>query len=355
MSRAAQIIQKAALGAHEAIVLSKRSNIFYVSGYTGEGIALIADGLSAVVTDSRYTEQVTRQAPGFQVYEIKTGQSHEKLAAEILKEHGLNAVRFEADEVTVARYTRMQDDMPGFSFAPLHGEPELTRRIKDAAEIECMRKACDISCRALDNILPRIKPGVTETDIRIDLEFEMLRLGAQGLAFDTIVASGANGSLPHAIPSGKKIEAGDMITMDFGARFGGYCADMTRTVAVGEPNAEMKKIYGIVYEAQCAAQDALRAGVPANSIDKIARDIIANAGYGACFGHGLGHSVGIDIHENPRLSPLCADILEVNTTMTVEPGIYVPGLGGVRIENTCVIGAEGSETLVYAPKELLIL
>ncbi len=346
---------KAALRPGEAILLSKPSNIFYVSGYTGEGIALVADGLSAIVTDFRYTEQVTRQAPGFEVCEIRTGQSHAALAAEVLSARGIHAVRFEADEVTVARFEKMRDDMPGFTFTPLKGEAELVRRIKEPEEIDCIRKACDISCRALANILPRIKPGVSERDICIDMEYEMLRLGAAGLVFSTIVASGPNGSLPHAIPGQRKIEAGDMVTMDFGAKYGGYCADMTRTVAVGEPAAEMKKIYGIVLKAQQEAQDALHAGLIANTVDRIARDIIAGEGYGKCFGHGLGHSVGIDIHEDPRLSPMCSDVLTENTTMTVEPGIYVPGLGGVRIENTCVIGETSSETLVYAPKELLIL
>ena len=348
-------MEKAALGHGEAILLSKPSNIFYVSGYRGEGIALLAEGLCAIVTDFRYTEQVARQAPDFAVCEIKTGQSHFALAAEVLSGHGIHTVRFEADEITVSRFEAMKADMPGFSFAALHGEPELVRRIKEPKEIDCIRTACDISCRALQNILPRIRPGVTENDIRIDLEFEMLRLGGEGLAFSTIVASGVNGSLPHAVPGGRKIESGDMITMDFGARYGGYCADMTRTVSVGEPGAEMKKIYAIVLEAQQTAQDALHAGLPANTVDKIARDIIGQAGYGRYFGHGLGHSVGIDIHEDPRLNPVCTDVLEAGTTMTVEPGIYVPGLGGVRIENTCVIGEEASETLVYAPKELLIL
>ena len=257
--------------------------------------------------------------------------------------------------MTVARFDKMKQDMPGFTFTALGGEPELVRRIKEPSEIEHIRRACGISCRALENILPRIKPGVSETDIRIDLEFEMLRLGAEGLAFNTIVASGPNGSLPHAIPGQRKIEAGDMITMDFGAKSGGYCADMTRTVAVGEPDAEMKKIYGIVLRAQQESQDALHAGIPADSVDRIARDIIAEAGYGKCFGHGLGHSVGIDIHEDPRLSPICHDVLEPMTTMTVEPGIYVPGLGGVRIENTCAITETGGRTLVHAQKALLIL
>ena len=287
--------------------------------------------------------------------EIKTGQRHAALAYEYLSGHHVNAIRFEADEVTVKAFENMQKDMPGFTMTALNGEPEQVRRVKEPSELALIREACDISCKALNNILPVIREGVSETDIRIALEFEMLKLGADGLAFDTIVASGENGSLPHAIPGPRKLKKGDMITLDFGARKGGYDADMTRTLALGEPSAELKKIYGIVLEAQQTCQDAMHAGLVASDIDKISRDIIGGAGYGQYYGHGLGHSVGIDIHENPRLSPICHDILTENTTMTVEPGIYVPGVGGVRIENTCVIGAEKSESFVYFTKDLLIL
>ncbi len=354
-SRAERIIELANLSANEAIYLTKPSNMFYVSGYTGEGAAIIGHGFCAIVTDSRYTEQVTRQAPAFEVLQIKTGQRHTALAYEYLSGHHVDTIRFEADEVTVNAFENMKQEMPGVTLTALNGEPEQVRRVKEPSELALIREACDISCKALNNILPVIKEGVTETDIRIALEFEMLRLGADGLAFDTIVASGENGSLPHAIPGPRKLRKGDMITLDFGARKGGYDADMTRTLALGEPSAELKKIYGIVLEAQQTCQDAMHAGLVASDIDKISRDIIGGAGYGQYYGHGLGHSVGIDIHENPRLSPICHDILTENTTMTVEPGIYVPGVGGVRIENTCVIGAENSESLVYFTKDLLIL
>ena len=354
-SRAERIIEKAQLKENEAIYLSNPSNIFYVSGYTGEGAALIGHSFCAIVTDFRYTEQVTRQAPAFEVLQIKTGQSHESLAHDYLADHNVNSVRFEADQVTVAAFDKMKKDMPGMTFAPLQGEPEAVRRVKEPSELDRIREACDISCKALQNILPQIREGMTETDLRIILEFEILKLGGDGLAFNTIVASGENGSLPHAIPGSRKLRKGDLITMDFGAKKGGYCADMTRTVALGDPGEDLKKIYNIVLKAQTTAEDALHAGLRGDEVDDIARSIIKAEGYGDCFGHGLGHSVGIDIHENPRLSPMCHDVLTENTTMTVEPGIYVPGLGGVRIEDTCVIGKEHSESFVYFPKELLIL
>lgn len=354
-TRAQRIIEEAKLAPNEVIYLTKPSNMFYVSGYTGEGAALIGHGFCAIVTDFRYTEQVTRQAPEFEALEIKTGQSHAALAYEYVKDHGVDTVRYEADEVTVRAFERMQKDMPGMTFTALKGEPEKVRTIKEPSELALIREACAISCEALDHILPEIKEGISETDIRIMLEFEMLKLGADGLAFDTIVASGENGSLCHAVPGPRKLRKGDFITMDFGAKKGGYCADMTRTVALGEPGDELRKIYGIVLDAQIKAQDALCAGKTGSEVDAIARGIIADAGYGKYFGHGLGHSVGIDIHENPRLSPMCHDVLTENTTMTVEPGVYVPGVGGVRIENTCVIGQKASETLVTFTKDLLIL
>lgn len=355
MTRMQKIIAQAVLKPGEAILLSKPSNIFYASGYTGEGLALIADGLNAIVTDFRYTEQAGRQAPAFKAYEIKTGESHAHLAHTILKDHGMSAVRFEADQVTVADFEALKRDMPGIAFSPLDGAAEKVRRIKEPSEIALIEQACAISVAAFEKVLGIVREGMTETDLRIALDFEMLKAGGEGLAFDTIVASGENGSLCHAIPGPRKLRKGDMITLDFGAKKGGYCADMTRTIALGEPSPEMRKIYAVVLRAQEEAQGALHAGLRGDEVDKIARDIIYQAGYEGCFGHGLGHSVGIDIHENPRLSMTCHDVLEENVTMTVEPGVYVPGLGGIRIENTCVIGKTSSRTLVHAQNELLIL
>ena len=187
------------------------------------------------------------------------------------------------------------------------------------------------------------------------LDYKMLQLGADGLAFNTIVASGENGSLPHAVPSDREIEEGDMVTIDFGARKDGYDADMTRTVAVGQPSDKMRKIYDIVLRAQETAQAAIAPGVPTAQIDKIARDIITEAGYGECFGHSTGHGVGIDIHEEPRVSSRSDQILTPGNIVTVEPGIYVPGLGGVRIENTCAVTETGVRALCGASKELRIL
>ncbi len=355
MNRLEKMFRAAGLRPNEGVLIHKPSNMFYLSGYTGEGLLAVGPGFQAIVTDFRYTEQAERQAPGFQVLMVEKGVSHAKLAAKVFAEHGVKAVRYEDDQVTVRSFERIKQDIPGVEFSSLNGAPEKVRRIKDEGELKLIEEACDISCKALDAVLGKIQPGMTEKQLQLLLDYTMLELGADALAFNTIVASGVNGSLPHAIPSDKKLEKGEMITMDFGAKKGGYCADMTRTVALGQPSAEMKKIYDTVLLAQETCEAMLAPGKCCFDIDTEAHRIIDAAGYAGRFGHGLGHSVGIDIHEEPRLSQLCRDILEPGTTITVEPGIYVSGLGGVRIENTCVVTENGGRTLVHAQKALLIL
>ena len=233
--------------------------------------------------------------------------------------------------------------------------PQQLRQLKTPSEIVTMRKAAAITSEAFEAVLPKIRPGMTETELRLEVENIMYRLGAEALAFNTIIASGENGSLPHAVPGLRKLQKGDMITMDFGAKVGGYCSDMTRTVALGEPSAEMRKVYQTVLRAQTMCEAALAAGRNCFDIDRLARDYIDSQGYAGCFGHGLGHCVGIDIHEDPRLSPGCHDTLKAGMVITVEPGVYLPGVGGVRIENTCLVRENGSEALTTARKELVIL
>lgn len=355
MDRINRLLDRAALAEGEGILVQKPSNMFYLSGYTGEGLLLAGRGRKLIVTDSRYTEQAERQAFGFEVHTIKTGVSHFTLAAGLCANEKITHLRYEDDHVTVKDFASMQSALAGITFTSLNNLPEQMRVIKDEGELALMEKACAISCEAFDYILGYIKPGLSEKEIELALNFKMFELGAQALAFNSIVASGPNGSLPHAIPGDRKVQSGDMITLDFGAKFQGYCADMTRTIAVGKPADEMRKIYDIVLRAQKASQDALAPGKDCAAVDKIARDLITDEGYGDYFGHGLGHSLGIDVHEDPRLSPVSKARLETNLVITVEPGIYVPGLGGVRIENSCVITDTSSRSLVSAPRELIIL
>ncbi|MGI6654623.1 MAG: M24 family metallopeptidase [Christensenellales bacterium] len=355
MDRASRLIAQCALADSEAVIIHKPSNMRYLSGYTGEGMLVLSHGVRAVITDFRYTEQVGQQAPGWTCLEISTGTGHADLVGQVLKEHGLTSARYEDDYVTVKGYETLVQKLSGVALTSLNRAPEALRMVKDEDELAQMEKACALSSQAFDYICGVIKPGMTEQQLKLELEYRMLSLGADSVAFSTIVASGPNGSLPHAVPGSRRVEKGDMITLDFGARVNGYCADMTRTVAVGEPSAKMKEIYAIVLEAQMTCQDALAPGKVCKDIDALARDIIGAAGYGEHFGHGLGHGVGIDIHEEPRLSRVGVELLTPGHVVTVEPGIYLPGIGGVRIENTCVITQSGARSLVDAPRELLVI
>ena len=355
MTRIQKVLERAGLSQNEGVIIHKPSNIFYLSGYTGEGILVFGHHFQAIITDFRYTEQAENQAPGFQVLMVERGVSHIMLAKRVFDENGITAARFEDDEVTVRSFRYMEEKLTGIALSPLNFVPEQVRCVKDETEIAAIEEACNISCKAFDALLPQIREGMTEKQLQIILDNLMLEMGADSLAFDTIVASGENGSLPHAIPGNRVIQKGDMITFDFGAKKKGYCADMTRTVSVGQPRGEMRVIYETVLKAQEECEKMLRPGISCKEVDLHAHEVIDAAGYHGRFGHGLGHGVGIDIHEEPRLSQGCEDILEEGHIVTVEPGIYVPGLGGVRIENTCVITKDGARTLVHAQKALLIL
>lgn len=343
------------LKADEAIILSKPSNIFYLSGYTGEGYALVTPGLTAIITDFRYVEQAGQEAPAFETLALEGGETHLGKAYEACGRAGVRAVYFEDDEFTVRTWQKAVAVFEGMELKPLGGAAEQLRRVKDAEEIRRIEHACKISGEAFERVLHRIREGMTERELARAIEFELYALGAEKMGFDVIAAAGKNGSKPHAVPSDYRIQKGDMITMDFGAKALGYTADMTRTVALGKPSEEMRRVYDVVYKAQQMGEDAVKAGAACAAVDAVARDYIYAQGYEGRFGHGLGHSLGIDVHEEPRLSALSKDVLEANQLVTVEPGVYLPGIGGVRIENTVVVEADGCRSLVTPARELIIL
>lgn len=355
MARVEQFLAAQKLKDDAAAIVSKPSNIFYLSGYTGEGLVLIAHGLQAIITDFRYVEQAQQEAPGFQVLSIEGPVSHLQKASDACGPMGVRTVYYEDDEWTVRVYDKAASLFEGMTLAPLGNGIEKLRQIKDEEEIARIEAACKISGETFERILPRIREGMTEKELSRILEFDMLEHGADTMGFAVIAAAGANGSKPHAVPSDYRIRRGDMITMDFGAKVKGYTADMTRTVALGEPSAEMRKVYAIVLAAQAMAQDAVKAGAACAAVDAVARDYIYAQGYEGRFGHGLGHSLGIDVHEEPRLSALSTDCLRENQLVTVEPGIYLPGIGGVRIENTVVVEKYGCRSLIKPTRELIIL
>lgn len=339
----------------QGTLIHKPSNIRWLSGYTGEGLLVIAKGLRAIVTDFRYTEQAQQQAPAYSVHMTSQEATHEQVAARLVVEAGIETLAFEDDKVTVHDMESLKNAMPKTRFIPANQKVEKLRVIKDEGEIALIEKACAISCQAFDHILGFIKPGRTELEVRFELENALYRFGAQQLAFDTIIAAGANGSLPHAIPGERVIKSGDMVTMDFGARYKGYCADITRTVAVGSLDEDKRRVYETVLEAQLRALEAIKPGVSCREVDSLARSLIDGKGYAGRFGHGLGHSLGLDIHENPRMSQSSDAVLEAGIVITDEPGIYLPGECGCRIEDTVLVTENGYRRLTTAPKELIIL
>ena len=357
MTASDRLAELLALTATDGVLVHNPSNMFYLTeGYTGEGLVFISPKRRVIITDFRYTEQAERQAPGFEVVMTDKGLSHNQWVARLCQEESITSLRYEDGYITVRTFAALQDAVgDSVAFSSLDGAPEKLREVKTAAEVEIMRKAGAITSQAFDIICGKIREGMTEKELQIELDFTMLKLGADGVAFDTIIASGENGSLCHAIPGQRKLQKGDMITMDYGAKFGGYCSDMTRTVALGQPSDTMRHVYDTVLTAQKMCEEALAAGKICSDIDKIARDYIDAQGYAGRFGHGLGHAVGIDIHENPRLSYACHDVLVPGVVITVEPGVYLPGVGGVRVENTCLVTETGCEPLTTAPKELIIL
>lgn len=329
-------------------------NIRYLTGYTGEGSLLVLPDRAVIITDFRYVEQAQRQSPFCDLERVGADRGANAIIAEALESAGIHDLPIEENIVTVSRLRAMEKALPGVHLTALPETVLEMRTVKDEGELDCIRKALAISCQAFDDLLGVIHAGMTEKRACAELNHFMNLRGSEGNAFDTIVASGVNGSLPHAVPSDKVIEKGDLVTFDFGAKFGGYCADMTRTIAVGEISSELHAIYDAVLEAQLTSEAAVKPGTVCRDIDKIARDQL-EAKYPGAFGHSLGHGVGLFIHELPRLSFRSETILQKGHVVTVEPGVYVPGVGGCRIEDTVIVTEDGFENPVTTPKQLIVV
>lgn len=331
-----------------ATLIFSPENLYYFSGFTGgEGMLYIDKKRLILFTDSRYTVQAKEEAPDFEI--IDTANTP---VSEFLKSQGDKAYGFEDDFVTFSKFASLKRISPKSVFSPVSSHIDKIRMIKDQSETEKIKTAARIADSAFSYILDKISVGKTERQISLDLEYFMKNQGAEALSFDTIVASGARSALPHGTASDKVIESGDFVTLDFGCKYKGYCSDMTRTVVMGKATDKQKEIYNTVLTAQKAALDTIRAGELAKAVDNAARSIICDAGYGKNFGHGLGHSLGLKVHESPSCSPKSADILTENMLMTVEPGIYIENFGGVRIEDLVLVTKDGHENLTSSPKEL---
>jgi Xaa-Pro aminopeptidase len=339
----------------DAVLISNGNNMRYISGFAGAtGYLYISEKRHAVVTDFRYTIQAEMEAEGYEVITIGNGGYVEAIN-DILRSEHVGRLGFEAEDMLYADYSKLKEKLDLKELVPIGNEITRLRRIKSPKELEYIEKAEAIGDQVFTEILNFIKPGMTELEVAARIEYLLKVSGAQGLSFPAIVASGINSSMPHAVPSYKKIENGDFLTMDFGCIYEGYCSDMTRTIVVGKASDKQKEVYDTVLKAQLAALDFLKAGYQGKEVDKVARDIIYNAGYEGCFGHGLGHSVGLFIHENPRLSQLEEDIIEAGMIETVEPGIYMKGFGGVRIEDLVVVTEDGNVNYTHSDKKLIEL
>ncbi len=337
----------------DGLLITSNYNRRYITGFTGSaGAVLITGEKGLFITDFRYTEQAEKQCIGYEIVK-QTGSIAAEVAA-LAKKMGLKKIGFEEDHVTFSAYKVFEKEIQA-ELSPVSGEIEKLRLIKDGTEIKILKEAADIADAAFKHILDFIRPGKTELQVSNELEFFMRSLGATSSSFDIIVASGHRSALPHGVASDKVIETGDFVTLDFGAYYKGYVSDITRTIAVGQPSDKLKEIYEIVLEAQLRGVNGIKPGLTGKEADALTRDYITEKGFGQYFGHSTGHGIGLEVHEGPGLSVKSDIVLEPGMVVTVEPGIYIPGLGGVRIEDDVIITESHNERLTHSPKELIIL
>jgi Xaa-Pro aminopeptidase len=332
----------------DAVIITSKEFRRYFSGFTGsDGVLLVTPGKQHLFVDGRYTFQAREQAGKAEVTECNP------YTFSFLTDFSLQRIGFEDRSISYAEFKRLSAAAPNAEFVGVSAALNELRMVKTPEELALMQQAADIADRAFSHILSFLKPGISEAEVALELEFFMRKEGAEGLSFDTIVAAGERSALPHASPTDRKIEKGDLVLMDYGCVYQGYCSDMTRTVAMGAASSEQKAIYQTVLEAQLACLDALRPGVSCAQADGIARRIIEEAGFP--FLHSTGHGVGLEIHEEPRLSPKSAQQLAPGMVTTVEPGIYQEGLCGIRIEDMVYITRDGYCNFTHSPKDLLVL
>lgn len=336
-------------------IIQNPVNRFYLSGFrSSAGMIVLTENKAVLLVDFRYFEKAKKTV---QNMEVVLANNFFANAKEMLETENIKKILPETDFINLDSFERMKKAFEGIEVSndnSLSQTISSLRQIKSAEETKCIKKSQGITDNAFAHILNFIKAGVTEREIALELEFFMRKTGSEGVAFDTIAVSGKNSSLPHGVPTEKPLENGDFLTMDFGAVYNGYCSDMTRTVAVGYVTDEQQKVYDTVLKAQLSALKEIGPNKVCKEIDKIARDII-NAEYEGCFGHGLGHSVGLEIHENPALNTRDETLLKAGVIMTVEPGIYIPDKFGVRIEDMVLITDTSYENLTKSPKELIII
>ena len=339
----------------DAAFINSAVNRRYYTGFpSSAGVLLVTRDDATIFLDSRYVEAGARTITDAHV--VLTGDLTEQLN-DYFEEHHIKTVGVESGYMTVEKLFSLRKVLR----VEMKDDPRLNsiilnqRRVKTPDEMEQIRAAQAITDKTFLHMLDFVKPGLSEKDLQLELDFYMLRNGATGLAFETILSAGVNGSMPHAVPGANVIKDGDFVTMDFGAAVNGYCSDMTRTVAVGKISDEQEAVYNLVYEAQTTAEAAVRPGLPCDEIDAVARRIIYGAGYEGKFGHGLGHALGLEIHEDPRFSPTCHETTVAGLVMSVEPGVYLEGRFGVRIEDIVQVTEDGCDVITQSEKKLIRL
>ncbi len=347
----------------DAMLCTHEANRFYAAGFHSsgtDGAALITKQNAYYLTDGRYIEAAGNALKNqFELYQVKSNRTYTDILIEIFQRENISSVGFEDAYMTVEEFQKYQEKLSNqdqrIKLTPAAEMLKRLRQIKDAAELDELKAAQRIAEKALNDILKELRPGVSEREIAARIQYLLLHYGAEDKSFDPIVVSGRNGSLPHGVPSEKLIQSGEFVTMDFGCIYHGYCSDMTRTVAIGYATDEMREIYHTVLQAQMAGIRAARPGVSGKEIDDAAREVIRSAGYGEYFSHSFGHGVGIEIHEAPYAASSNHQPMPAGAVISAEPGIYIPGKLGVRIEDVIIITETGNENLTLAPKDLIIL
>ena len=337
----------------DLLLIEHPVNLRYLSGFSGsEGALLLSQEGGWFVCDSRYTVQAGKEVADLLLVEQAQRQ---EAVADLVRQSGGYRVGFEASHTTVTQHQGLAARLPGVTLVGLGPELDAVRNCKDAGELEQLEQVADLASAAFEAVLPQLQPGIREDSFALQLEFEMRRRGADGRAFDFIVASGPRGAMPHGRASDKQVLAGELVTIDFGAIKDGYHSDETVTLAVGSINTRQRQLYQTVLDAHDRAIAAVKPGIACRDLDALAREYIKEQGFGQYFGHGLGHGVGLDIHEKPVVSPRSDAVVEEGMVFTIEPGIYIPGLGGVRIEDTVAVTSDGCRLLTKVSKQLVIV
>ncbi len=342
-------------GEVDGLLLTSRYSRHYGAEFDiAEGVAIVAKKGCRYFTDSRYIESAENGIQGFEVLMVDRDHSYAKRINDAIADFGISNLGYEENYITVAEFKGFEKSLHA-SLTPMNAQISAFRAVKETWELNLMRKAQAITDAAFTEVLTKIKPGMTELELQAELIYCLYKNGGQGLSFDPIVVSGPNTSLPHGVAGERVICEGDFVTMDFGVLYHGYCSDMTRTVAVGYVTEEMERVYNTVLKAQTTAIAMTKAGIPGKAIDAAARDVITEAGYGPYFGHGYGHSLGLEVHESPSPNAGNDKPMPVGAVCSAEPGIYLPGKFGVRIEDVTVLWEDGCEDITHSPKNLIVV